>query len=1047
MKIPLLNYCLVKQNLASIIEDSTYDSDRFPDVSDISGEVIFTPNIANGKAYQLFDSQGDSYTVPVSRIRAKIVNGEIIHEDSPGVYLFAAGPGSNPDRITYSVEYRNLRSGDQSFALSPLRFEAIPGGEVDLTMATPVIGATPAGTTKGDKGDKGDPFLYEDFTPEQIDDLKGPLTLADLTPERLETIKGPQGDRGPGIHSVSVDGSDLVFTVDENGIVEVSRVPLVEAANGIRDEISDDLTASKNAVTAAEGYANQSASSASDSASSASAASSSASDASNYKDISLSAAERAEFAAEETIQQVEGDFATRNYTDSAVENATSSINEQLKTRLVLGSPEGDGVWKVGTSESIYPWYQGLVTFDDFRTPGEVVGSSSTSGNLWGGYGSWISDGEVARATEKSGLAVDATTSNFTVEADLAVTTSALESAQSWRLYYGASTNLGNDGVWIGLNISNTGVASLSVYVTSGGVSRQLVGYTGLSTIGVVGRSDTPASANFRLYISGRNVVINATGKDGVLNLSGELTAEEAAGLGTWFVVKSIHDSTPGFALDEILVETSPRTSSEPVKLVSVGDSGVISENVLPDRLSEESLIQLVKNPLMTDTSGGLDELAAKIAFGGAGQHSIGVVSDSSMNDGVDSLRIFDRKISKLLPTSVRHIYHNWNTADAGWRHTTNIEGEVDPGHDGTVLVDTFSRVTSSLVGSTPDIGAAWGGTGAWSTDGQYARASGKGKLTVDANDRSMKLGLDMQVSLADAVDQRLDLILGTPSDYSYGGMMLTISIGSTGSLSFVPYVWDGKWTRAGDRIYGSSVGIPAASATVHSVSVTISIDIQNITIDVKGPSATASTTAQMTESQYASSGSWLRIEAVTEDTSAIALDKISVLTAPQDPQGDTLDVWNGAIAGAKLASFDDARIESMFGDKNIDILMVSMGHNHRTQSPSDFLEELELWIGLWKQKHPETKYFIWVSQNPQFPPASSVLAHRDRQRAVRLEHRNLGMDYVGGYESISKQPDGGSALILADGIHPTTPPVGVTEGEYGAVKVAEAIIKSITNRI
>lgn len=35
-----LNYCLVTQNLASIIEDSTYDSDRFPDVSDSSGDAI-----------------------------------------------------------------------------------------------------------------------------------------------------------------------------------------------------------------------------------------------------------------------------------------------------------------------------------------------------------------------------------------------------------------------------------------------------------------------------------------------------------------------------------------------------------------------------------------------------------------------------------------------------------------------------------------------------------------------------------------------------------------------------------------------------------------------------------------------------------------------------------------------------------------------------------------------------------------------------------------------------------------------------------------------
>ena len=155
MNKPSLNHCLVTQNLASIIEDSIHDSDRFPDVSDISGEVIFTPNVPNGKAYQLFNSDGEAYTVPVSRVQAQIVKGKIVHEGETGVYLFAAGPGSNPDKITYSVEYRNLRSGELSFSLSPLKFEAIPGGDVDLTLATPVVGAIPAGTTKGDKGDVG----------------------------------------------------------------------------------------------------------------------------------------------------------------------------------------------------------------------------------------------------------------------------------------------------------------------------------------------------------------------------------------------------------------------------------------------------------------------------------------------------------------------------------------------------------------------------------------------------------------------------------------------------------------------------------------------------------------------------------------------------------------------------------------------------------------------------------------------------------------------------------------------------------------------------
>ena len=50
------------------------------------------------------------------------------------------------------------------------------------------------------KGDKGDPFTYEDFTPEQLEALKGskgdPFTYEDFTPEQLEALKGPKGDKG-----------------------------------------------------------------------------------------------------------------------------------------------------------------------------------------------------------------------------------------------------------------------------------------------------------------------------------------------------------------------------------------------------------------------------------------------------------------------------------------------------------------------------------------------------------------------------------------------------------------------------------------------------------------------------------------------------------------------------------------------------------------------------------------------------------------------------------------------------------------------------------
>lgn len=67
-------------------------------------------------------------------------------------------------------------------------------------------GTTEAVVLNGAKGDKGDPFTYGDFTPEQLATLKGDkgdqgekgeaFTYNDFTPEQLSALKGPKGDKG-----------------------------------------------------------------------------------------------------------------------------------------------------------------------------------------------------------------------------------------------------------------------------------------------------------------------------------------------------------------------------------------------------------------------------------------------------------------------------------------------------------------------------------------------------------------------------------------------------------------------------------------------------------------------------------------------------------------------------------------------------------------------------------------------------------------------------------------------------------------------------------
>ena len=53
---------------------------------------------------------------------------------------------------------------------------------------------------RGPKGDKGEAFKYEDFTPEQLEQLRGPkgdaFTYEDFTQEQLNALKGPQGEPG-----------------------------------------------------------------------------------------------------------------------------------------------------------------------------------------------------------------------------------------------------------------------------------------------------------------------------------------------------------------------------------------------------------------------------------------------------------------------------------------------------------------------------------------------------------------------------------------------------------------------------------------------------------------------------------------------------------------------------------------------------------------------------------------------------------------------------------------------------------------------------------
>ena len=127
----------------------------FPDAgNDIQADVQLTPVMPPGAVWQHSGPAGLVSVTP-SVIKARIVNGVLVGaDDQPGVSVFAAGQGSNPDRAVWEVQITGLQVAGAPAYISPLRVEVQPGGAVDLAEVTAVVGA-PAGTITGPAGPAG----------------------------------------------------------------------------------------------------------------------------------------------------------------------------------------------------------------------------------------------------------------------------------------------------------------------------------------------------------------------------------------------------------------------------------------------------------------------------------------------------------------------------------------------------------------------------------------------------------------------------------------------------------------------------------------------------------------------------------------------------------------------------------------------------------------------------------------------------------------------------------------------------------------------------
>ena len=218
-----LEFTLVRRAIRLAVIDGP-DADDEPDIIKAQGMVTFEPVMKKGDAVQV-QVRGGSETYVLAPIECPINDGIISHRGQEGVKLPAGGEAANPSLVRWKATFSRMQAGGKSFTLAPVVFDAVPSGEIDLTMVAPVAGA-----------------------PEGV-------------------VRGP---RGTSLESIDVEGSELVFTaVDDAGSFEIARIPLDEmvraeadaaasaAVDGVGELLSESITAAENARDDAKGHADR----------------------------------------------------------------------------------------------------------------------------------------------------------------------------------------------------------------------------------------------------------------------------------------------------------------------------------------------------------------------------------------------------------------------------------------------------------------------------------------------------------------------------------------------------------------------------------------------------------------------------------------------------------------------------------------------------------------------------------------------------------------------------------------------------------------------
>lgn len=429
---------------------------------------------------------------------------------------------------------------------------------------------------------------------------------------------------------------------------------------------------------------------------------------------------------------------------------------------------------------------------------------------------------------------------------------------------------------------------------------------------------------------------------------------------------------------------------------------------------------------------GAQTVAAALDFGSP--INIALVGDSTANDPTDWPKTWAYMQRSSKP-ALQIEYAGFGKDTLVWTNHNPIQTVSTAASGGVVVLDKFGR-SGDVKGSTPDTAGSspWAGTtGALTANTGYATWSAVGALTQPVLSASMTTTAVLSITTAASSSaQAMRVVASCNAGTQGGGVGAHVYLTPAGAVSLYVYYLVGGTRQLGATLPLSGI-IPSNSGTAKDLTVKVDVNIQNITVTCTTDLGTKTLTSQITEADYTGLGTNAGLALATASAPGFSVKSFQVETAATPSRISLLKLWNACVSGGTFAN-QLTNIDVTFpSTQQLDVLVLMMGHNYAGMSGTDFLAKCDEYVTAFLQRHPSAKVIV-SSQNPEVNPAAGIDAHMMRQRALRVWAQNKGYSYIPAFEAFSKRSDGGTGVIISDGVHPTMVPTeGTTTGDYGAV--------------